>query len=368
MPAQADDALVADRPAKRARWSCLLDADGSRRWVIEGCAAEIAHRTEGGEVLGAAPSLAVLDGEAAPYIAQAHADQVLDVDIAYGSRHDDAYHLNFGFDEAEPTFGDEDQDEAFDLPPVPVLDSPPGEDTGRGVGHEPPPTSASPSTSAVAPLGEADGAAVSSFAAAGVGVKRRRLSVKTSPTRAAELGHRSPPAEERGEEELVTQGAAAAARARNRGILSAHRHKVKAARSRAWEAVARQPDLAAVAVGQDAAEAPSEDLGVAMHGAPTVDLTVPRCWNAHVSHDVSAPSRTLLFCRRCGAWSAGHCARGLAAACRGAVGHKGNIRLLSLGIAPVRGARIPTELKLAGSRGTRGGSATKGTRRRRRPV
>ncbi len=39
----------AERPRKRAKWTCLVDDDGSRRWVIQGSLAETRHREERGE-------------------------------------------------------------------------------------------------------------------------------------------------------------------------------------------------------------------------------------------------------------------------------------------------------------------------------
>ncbi len=251
-----------------------------------------------------------------------------------------------------------------------LLPEPPlGADGGFESTHEAHPSAhpsalASSSTStgvaARSPLDAGDAAAA---VAIRVGAKRVRLSSKTSPARAAELGYPQPRTEGQSDDDegLVTQGAAAAARARIRVLKATHRQRVKEARSRAWEAYARQPDF--VFFGSDSPAGSSGDV-IRDPAAPAP--VVPGCWDAHPSHDVAAPSPTLLFCRHCGAWSAGHRVRGLAKQCKGAVGHRGNLRLLTLGIAPVRGARVPAELKRAGSRGTRGGKATKGARGRRR--
>ncbi len=393
-PGRPDAGPAPDRPTKRARWTCLLDDDDARRWVIEGSKAEEAHRAAGGRVYNA-----VLDKveQAVPYLAAATQED-LDQDM-----HDDAAHvadstargqLNFGFDNADgldeldaeceeyhlgPAAADEGFIEGFieghvsqrmdgESPPAPRPAPRPGEEGG----HEHTRSMTSAPSPGPPPEGEtssrdaSDAAFATSDAAVVVGAKRRRLNTKTSPSRAAEMGYPPTLSDEQCDDEvgLVTQGAAAAARARIRERCAIHRRKARAARSRAWGLFSRQPDFVPTDENTDTAAGGGVD---AAEGSPVAPVpAVPSCWDAHASHAVSAPSPSLLYCRKCGAWSGGHRVRGLASPCRGAGGHKGNLRLLALGIAPVRGARVPAELKRAGARGSRGGSATRGTRRRRR--
>ncbi len=367
----------------RARWSCLVDADGGRRWVIKGCAAEAAHRAAGGEILGAASSVAATDGILNVHSLQEDTGQGRGADFTYGEKTCEANFIDYGFDnegfdevvmqEGECQLG------AFDLPPSLPAELPLEEDDGQELGAwpQPPCTPAEPVHDATAQTeaaagvrAHADGnasmgeaaASSSAWATSGPsGAKRWRLTGKTSPARAAELGHDGFHSEGPvDEEELVTQATAAAARARNRGILLAHRRKVRAVRDQAWETLARQPERSVMGnLGADTA-------GTEMEVQPgALAPSIPRCWAAHGSHDLAAPAHNLLYCRRCGAWSGGLRTRGLALVCRGPVGQRNNLRLLSLGIAPVKGARVPTEFKAAGSRGTRGGSATASRRRRR---
>ncbi len=196
------------------------------------------------------------------------------------------------------------------------------------------------------------------YAVAASGTKRRRLSQKSSPARAAELGYIGPPPQPERVTNLITQAAAAAARTRARGLLIAHRRRAKSARNAAWDSFFRQPEQSNAA---SEAYASSEDTGVL--GAT---FAIPAGCNAHASHDAKAPmGAELLFCKRCGAWSSGQRSRGLVAQCRGRGGHRGNLRLLHLGVALVRGARVPREHKDPGAKGTRGGSATRGKRGRR---
>ncbi len=182
---------------------------------------------------------------------------------------------------------------------------------------------------------------------------KRRLNTKTGPRRAAELGHTS---HHGGAQrlDLVTAAEAASARKRRRDFVAVHARRAKSAKTEAWNLVHQQPERA------------SSDRD--MHEAECVDEegTVPRCWQAHPSHRAKAPmGAELLFCTVCGAWSAGQRTRGLAQPCRGGGGHVGNLRLLHLGIAPVRGARVPLHLKARGAKGTRGGAAARAPRARR---
>jgi hypothetical protein len=361
-----------------------LDADGGRRWVIQGCAAEAAHWAAGGKVFGSAPGTSVTNDNLGASPQRGEDERARIGDSTYGEEYCAKDFVDFGFDTEgfdEFTMQDEEHlQEAFAVPPSPPAEPPPADD--GDLSHETAAPSSLSSTAtgygAAAQTGlatdnvlradqaasEGDTAAPPDTWSAAVssGAKRRRLTGKTSPARAAELGHSDAhPVGLADDEELVTQAAAAAARTRNRGILLAHRRRVKAARDQAWATLARQPERSVHGeLGTAAGSAPDEDLPVL--SAPSV----PRCWAAHDSHDLAAPTRVLLYCRRCGAWSGGLRTRGLALACRGPVGQPNSLRLLSLGIAPVKGARVPQEFKAAGSRGTRGGANAASGRRRRR--
>ncbi len=392
VPERSDTGPAADRPLKRARWTCLLDDDDARRWVIEGSTAEAAHRAAGGRIYDATLGREVHADTGRASGEQEGPAQDIAADIVLADNRDSEGFRDFGFDDAD---GHDMFDDGFEFEgphldhgaveegfivehggveafhgTIPELqpETPPGAEDELVSAHGAHSSAAAPSpTSAVdIPRSQADAEATAAVGGTSGGFKRRRLSAKTGPDRAAELGYPPPRMDvqsdgEEGEEGLVTQSAATAARARIRALLSTHKRKVRAARAEAWVAFARQPDLGFL--GGEAAVADSDDVG-RDRAAPAP--VVPGCWDAHPSHEVAAPSPALLFCRHCGAWSAGHRVRGLAKQCRGAVGHRGNLRLLTLGIAPVKGARVPAECKRAGSRGTRGGKATKGARGRRR--
>ncbi len=263
-----------------------------------------------------------------PIVEQAHFDQDFDMDLTYGEERDEVGYVDFGFDNAELAQEDNGPVGAFDCPPSPMAGPSPHEEAQYEIDEGP--TSASAAT--VVTLEGTGGAAAATPIVVANGVKRRRLSAKTSPAKAAELGHVAGHAEELDDEGLVTQSAAAAARLRNRGLLATHRQKAKAARLRAWDAFSRQPERDSVGdLGTNAADEGQVD---AAQDAPAHLPVVPRCWDAHCSHDIAAPTRSLLFCRRCAAWSSGHRTRGLAAACRGAVGHRGSLRFCPSELRP----------------------------------
>ncbi len=393
-PGRPDTGPAADRPTKRARWTCLLDDDDARRWVIEGSKAEEAHRAAGGKIYNA--ELDQVE-QSVPYLAaatQGDSDQDFADDVACAADRTAGGQLDFGFDNSDghdvldaefeeyhqgPVTAEEEFIEDFieehvgqvmvcEALPAPRPAPRPGEDGGhehtQGTTSAPSPWT--PSAGEAVTRDTVDAVNATAAAAVVVGAKRRRLTTKTCPSRAAEMGYPPTQSEEQcdDEEGLVTQGAAAAARARIRERCATHRRKVRAARSRAWDLFSRQPDF--VPTVESANVEVGGDVGDVESGPAAPVPAVPSCWDAHASHEVAAPSPSLMYCRKCGAWSGGHRVRGLALPCRGAVGHKGNLRLLALGIAPVRGARVPAELKRAGARGSRGGSATRGTRRRRR--
>ncbi len=194
---------------------------------------------------------------------------------------------------------------------------------------------------------------------------RRRLTGKTNPSRAAELGHLPLAAEPQSERELVTREVARAARLRQREAAEAHSRASKVARTSAWLAIRRQPEVAA----GNRYEVPTDQVavdGVATPAVCTDNCDIPLRWMAHTSHDISAaPGAHIIFCKRCGAWSLGERSTNLTRPCTMKAGHKGNLRLLSLGIAPRRGARVPAELKKAGARGTRGGFVVRRCSKRR---
>ncbi len=193
---------------------------------------------------------------------------------------------------------------------------------------------------------------------------RRRLTGKTSQSRAAELGHPPRAVDAPHPQGLVTRETARAARLRHREAKELHEGEAKRARSIAWLAIRRQPELTAASRHGEPADSATEDD----HGARevvAVDGQVPSRWLAHPSHNVAAaPGAQVVYCRRCGAWTTGERSSNLTRECSLKMGHKGNLRLLGLGITPRRGARVPAELKLAGARGTRGGTAVRRPKRR----
>ncbi len=195
-------------------------------------------------------------------------------------------------------------------------------------------------------------------------VPRRRLTGKTNPVKAAEMGHAPPAGDSPPGRELVTREVARAARLRLREAAEVHGRAAKSARGAAWVAIRHQPEI--VAAGRDGFPAVqgATDANEA-HGEAGSDGHIPLRWRAHVSHDIlAAPGAQMIYCRRCGAWSLGERSTNLTRPCSLKQGHKGNLRLLSLGIVPRRGARVPAELKQAGARGTRGGLVVRRAKRR----
>ncbi len=191
-------------------------------------------------------------------------------------------------------------------------------------------------------------------------VPRRRLTGKTSPTRAATLGYPPATVAQQTVAELVTMETARAARLRHREASAAHSKSCKMARTTAWQAIRRHPEVVAGGDGQTPAEYDADADSVVRGGDVAEDLPIQRRWLAHGTHDIAAaPGAQLLYCRICGSWSLGEKSMNLTRPCSRKDGHKGNLRLLSLGIAPRRGARVPAEMKLAGSRGSRGGFAVR---------
>ncbi len=184
-------------------------------------------------------------------------------------------------------------------------------------------------------------------------VVRRRLTGKTSPTRAAELGHSMPvlTQAEPPNGDLVTREVARAAQKRLREAALAHGKAVKQARTTAWASIRRNPE---------ATRLPEEQR---LDGPPELrdaEPVTPALWEVHASHEAAAsPGVPVVYCRRCGAWSLGERSKNLVRPCSLKPGHPGNLRMLQLGIVPRRGARIPAELKQAGARGTRGGATVR---------
>ncbi len=193
---------------------------------------------------------------------------------------------------------------------------------------------------------------------------RRRLTGKTSPSRAAELGHAPRASGPHPVHELVTREAARAARLRLREATGIHEGCVKKARYTAWQAIRRQPELFSTSRDGDPAGGTTAELRES-HDVGADDGHIPLRWRAHASHDVAAaPGAQIVYCRRCGAWTTGERSSNLIRECSLRQGHKGNLRLLSLGIMPRRGARVPPELKRAGARGSRGGTVVRRSKRR----
>ncbi len=273
---------------------------------------------------------------------------------ASGPRGGDAPGLGDDFDED----ADHDMDEQQSDPPPHPFSQPPEWPEGGHVhdcheGNGPRGDAADPGLGMDADHGE-DGRAV----------PRRRLTTKTSSARAVELGFPSPGPRAGGEEGYVTRETARAARLRHRETAAEHERLRKAARTTAWRAIRGQPEVAS-----SYCEEPKEDDFARADGDPADaedGPVVPARWMAHATHDVAAaPGAQIIFCRRCGAWTLGIKSMNLTRPCSMKSGHKGNLRLLSLGIAPRRGARVPAELKVAGARGTRGGHCVRRSSKRR---
>ncbi len=234
----------------------------------------------------------------------------------------------FDFDEAEGPLLEEDLDEPPESQDCTM---------GHAAAFDAPPEEGLVTSTALAVLRADDDDATAV-------TRRRRLNQKTGPAAAAARGYLQTGSHS-ATAPLGTKAEAAAAKRRVAEVLRRHRASAAAARASGWAAVHRAPEHASGgAVTEEAHEAPPE-------------AAVPRAWEVHASHEArKAPRAELIFCANCGAWSAGHKARGLTLPCRGPVGHRGNLRLLNLGIAPVRGARIPAAFKSPGTRGTRGGA------------
>ncbi len=179
-------------------------------------------------------------------------------------------------------------------------------------------------------------------------VIRRRLGFKANPTEAAARGYSvAAPVDLGDNPRLGTRSAAAAAKRKVAELVKAHRGRAAAARDAGWAAVRRAPEHAV-------------DGSQANIDYDTMDNTfVPRAWEAHSSHQPRrAPGTEIVYCATCGVWSTGQRARGLTMPCKGEAGSRGKyLRLLKLGIKPVPGARVPTELKAAKARGTRSRAA-----------
>ncbi len=236
--------------------------------------------------------------------------------------------------------GEEHVDHPFDVPPN-------DEDLYNGVIEE-----LEAHTAGVQPLPGRDPQR-DALAQAAARVTRRRLTGKTSPTRAKELGHGSPMPTQAGptDASLVTREVARAAQKRVREAALLHGKAVKQARTAAWSAIRRNPEATC---------RPEEHVRDVSPEPRSGALAVPALWDVHPSHDAAAsPGVQVVFCRRCGAWSLGEKSKNLVRPCSLKPGHPGNLRLLHLGIVPRRGARVPAEFKQAGARGTRGGAAAR---------
>ncbi len=364
----SDDASAGDpatdlprRRGGRARWACLVDDDGTRRWVVKGCEAERRHVEGGGDVWDP-------HGEGAGTTAnRGEGDDARETSCVLG---------NLGSASVgrvpRGSFDDPAGDAERDLDMH--LDSLDGAATGldlvndhflpqAAVGSElgleghvgPAVRYGGISETAIAASPPAD-TPPSPVRVADEHIERRvrrRICFKATREEAASLGHASPPAELSGEAALLSRGEFVSMRKRLRKCHDEHGRRAKVARDVAWAAVARNPDQVGAAAGED-------DV------VPLPSELVPKAWMAHGSHSLTAPGPELLYCAVCGAWSSGHKARGLVAECRGEVAHRGNMRLLKLGIAPVRGARLPPIAKRPGSKGTRGGATAGAAPSRRR--
>ncbi len=66
----------------------------------------------------------------------------------------------------------------------------------------------------------------------------------------------------------------------------------------------------------------------------------------HVTHELrTSPGLDVIYCRVCGAWSQGKRLRSLGKPCHRDGKRSGSVRLLQLGLLPVKGAVIPSHLK-----------------------
>ncbi len=250
-------------------------------------------------------------------------DEVADVSLAVPSRPVDVSGRN-GFDDPEWDFQEEEDDELGDAQP-PDIDLPPEGDHFDEVRETA--RAASGTSEATHPINHG---ARTNYQNDGVATQRqvrRRLNCKTTP-REASAGPPVADGDEKGGGELVTRGAAAAPKAKYQRQLEEHRRSVKRARTAAWASIFHEP--AHIASRSSEAEATDEDDEDGIG------------WGTHPSHNMAKPADAdILFCRTCGAWSRGRRVRRLSEACVGKACNKGNLRLLEVGIAPVRGARLP---------------------------
>ncbi len=178
-------------------------------------------------------------------------------------------------------------------------------------------------------------------------VKRRRLNQKTRDDGSFAMEVRAAPCDGDGsgrvQNELVTMQVARAAKRRNDVQLAAHTRRAASARTEAWAAIHHEPSAI-----RDEVDLNGWDANVSAGNGPQL----------HPSHSIQkSPGIEVIYCGGCGAWTRGTRSKGLSRPCKGRSGRNSDIRLLQVGVCPGRGARIPNELKLAGSRGTRGGMA-----------
>ncbi len=169
------------------------------------------------------------------------------------------------------------------------------------------------------------------------------MTAKTNAAVAEDMGF-PPRAQAVGVEEahgLLTKAAASAARKRIRAAVAEHHGRVVRARNAAWQALHREPRPT-----QAVAEAGgSDDHAVNAHGSSAEDQhDGGDDWVPHYTHALKAPNGpSLVYCDACGAWSvARKCTRRLTLPCTRGGAHKGNLRLLALGIPPTRGGAGPS--------------------------
>ena len=155
--------------------------------------------------------------------------------------------------------------------------------------------------------------------------KRRRLVVKTSPTK---TGYPSTA--------LMTRSGYKVSMEQRRIKVAAHKRERTVAARAAIRLLVAQPELA--------------ELGTDLNDAGTQVV------NPHPSHDIQtlASETNIIWCRRCVAWSKNVKLKALAKPCHGLLdGSKTQLRLLQVGLVPRAGVRMPKHLSKTYARGRR---------------
>ena len=164
--------------------------------------------------------------------------------------------------------------------------------------------------------------------------KRRRLVVKTSPTK---TGYPNTA--------LMTRSGYKVSMEQRRIQVAAHKRERTVAARAAIRLLAAQPELAELGT----------DLNdhIEVVGGSCIESQVV---NPHPSHDIQtlASEENIIWCWRCAAWSKNVKLKALAKPCHGLLnGSKTQLRPLQVGLVPRAGVRMPKHLSKTYARGRR---------------